>query len=124
MPWYAVPGKNLNELKRNALTWHDNACASEMIPRPGQDETGADDLADCWTDLYAEGYYLLDGRGVIFLPDDSPYTTGLTPTTVNTGTGHGDLGDLAGATPAAELVKQIPRFWKGQPVPRAPDNSG
>lgn len=116
MAWYEVTDLT------TFTAWHHDVCLVEGIPRPGYDQA-ADTvaLAECWTDAYADAWQLVDGRLVIQLADDDLYATGLTPTTVDTGDGLDDHGDLEGATVIHD-AQSLPRFWGADPVPRAVTN--
>ena len=124
MPWYAFAGATLTQKRAAFRAWHDTVCTAEGIPAPGQRQSDNALMVDnCWTDAYAVPFRLADGRLVVNLDPDDPYTAGLTPTVVRAGDGtiNGDRGDLEGSVTNPER-KSIPRTWDGQTVTRTSDN--
>jgi hypothetical protein len=104
--WYEFPGATPAEQHAAFVAWHDPVCAAEQIPHPGRNQGDGSVAVDAaWTTAYADALQLTDGRLVVNLADDDPYSAGLTPTTVDPDTG------LDGATVVSD-AKQIPDRWR------------
>lgn len=109
---YTPPGFTWTSFadKTAFTSYHDQACTSLGIPKPGQlQSTGVDALGNQWTTAWVRP--VMDGTTIkALVPDADVVTYHLTPATP-------PLGSTSKTSWDSECDKPLPSTWNGKPVP-------